>query len=119
MKKLLLLLLFTPLLAFSEGVNFSAAKDYSGTITAVSTSEEIVPETELKRYVLVFQNLSFSADMYVKWGDDATEGAGSFRIEPGEIRVFFAHFCSRQSFNVICDTSGEAFTCLVGDYVSG
>lgn len=86
--------------------------DRSGSTKAAATSEVIALRFE-RRYFF-FQNLS-DTTMWLNFGADATEGAGSIRVEPDTQPLFFeGEFIPAQDVRLICSAQDKAYTCKEG-----
>lgn len=87
--------------------------DASDTIAAASTSQEALDTTK-GIALLTFQNVDSAADIYINFGDVASNGSGSLLYKPGEGDTWYRPFIPRGPINVFSTTMGAEFTLKVG-----
>lgn len=84
--------------------------DHSGEIDDASTSQEILPHNA-KRSYFVFQNVS-NVDMWISFGQAATNGSGSLLIPSGQGWVMEGNAVSWDTLTVWCASDSKEFTCF-------
>lgn len=84
-------------------------KNYSGTITAGGTAQDVYADNQAPKSYFLFQNVS-DTDMTIDFGITAVEGTGIL-VKSGLAYEMprFAMFTGRLS--VLCATTGKAFVC--------
>lgn len=87
--------------------------DASDTIAAASTSQEALDSTKGVA-LLTFQNVDSTADIYINFGDAASNGSGSLLYKPGEGDTWYRPFIPRGPINVFSTSQGAEFTLKVG-----
>lgn len=85
----------------------------SGTITSAGVSQQIVPASPDRNFLLV-QNLSTTDSMYVGIGYSPTDTTGICISANGGGVVFEDGAVPVEAIHIFCNTAGEPFVALEG-----
>jgi len=86
--------------------------DRSGTITTGGTRQQVAAALTTRKYFF-FQNHSDTV-MWINFGVNAVADQPSIQVPVGGTFAFPSGFCSTQSIDVICATTGKKFTAKEG-----
>lgn len=91
--------------------NKSGFSTITGNIVAASTAQTAISKNDSRVYILI-QNVS-DTDMWIDFGQDAVEGAGSIKIVPNghyELGTQAGGYINTEYVSIICSTINKPFT---------
>lgn len=87
--------------------------DHSGTLSAATTSQQVMASNTSRRYLYV-QNPSSTDTLWINFTTDATQAEPSIQMLPGGSFVMEGSFVSTEAVNIIGPTAGDAFVAKEG-----
>lgn len=91
-----------------------AISDFSGSLVAGATSQELMPANTSRRYLLIINPSTATESLWIDFGTDAVVGSPSIELQPGGVFVMEGNFVSTDAINVIATTISHPFTAKEG-----